>query len=79
MQKNQNKKWTKGYIITDDRIKEVEQDYWTGAIRILEYRHGGTVFKTEQEAIAWLALKKATEARNEMLEREYKKWWQIWK
>lgn len=73
------KAWCKGYIIKEDHIEEVEQDYWTGAIKIIEYRHDGTVFKTEQEAIAWLALKRATEARNEMLEKEDRKWWQIWK
>ena len=95
MQKNQNKKegkiekqnkantenelWSKGYIIKDDQIKEVEQNFWTGTIKIIEYRHGGTIFKTEQEAVAWLALKRATETRNEILEREEKKWWKIWK
>ena len=82
MQKSKNKinnNWVTGYIIVNDNITEVKHNPQEMTITITEYGHRGIVFKTEAEAMAYIALKEASGAKKIALEKEEKKWWQIWK
>ena len=84
MKKKENKEiencYSKGWIIREDALQEIEYHKYGWEIKIIEYGYEGQIFRNETEAIAYLALKKAKKAEYERkLEKEQKKWWQIWK
>ena len=66
MQKSKNKinnYCVTGYIIVNDNITEIKHNPQEMTITITEYGYRGIVFKTEAEAMAYIAIKKASEAK----------------